>query len=419
VEYYAEHRGDAFYLYTNVDGAVDFKIVAAPVEAPGRENWSDWVAHIPGTYIVSFTPYQDYAVILERRDALPRLVIADYDGGRREVAFDEAAYSIGVDPGFEFDTQTLRYTYESPSTPEETYDYDMATRERRLLKQQEVPSGHDKSNYVVERFSVTAADGAEIPVTLLRLASTPVDGTAPAVLYGYGAYGITIPASFSTNVLSFVDRGLVYAIAHPRGGAARGRAWYLGGKLENKMKSFTDFNAVAEALIDRGYARARGVVSYGGSAGGLLVGAAVNLRPDLYAGVVAQVPFVDALNTISDGALPLTPPEWEEWGDPIRSAEAYGWMRAYSPYENIRAADYPPIMATGGLTDYRVTYWEMAKWTARLRDDAQGGPFFLRMNMGAGHGGSAARFEQLDERAHVYAFALEALGVADAQPAAP
>jgi oligopeptidase B len=212
-------------------------------------------------------------------------------------------------------------------------------------------------------------------------------------------------------VLPLVDRGAVYAIAHIRGSADKGRQWYLDGKLDKKMNTFTDFNAAAEALIAGGYTSAGKIVSFGGSAGGLLVAASVNLRPDLYGGVIAAVPFIDVINTISDGDLPLTPPEWEEWGNPITSAEQYGWIAEYSPYENIQQADYPPVMATGGLTDYRVTYWEPAKWIARLRDDATGGPFVLRMNMGAGHGGSAARFERLDERAHLYAFALKVWGI--------
>jgi oligopeptidase B len=250
----------------------------------------------------------------------------------------------------------------------------------------------------------------------LRLKSTPVDGSAPALLYGYGSYGATIPNSFSTSVLSLVDRGVVYALAHVRGGAAKGRQWYLDGKLDKKMNTFTDFAAAAEVLIEKNYAAEKKIVIYGGSAGGLLVGATVNQRPELFAGVIAAVPFVDVITTISDADLPLTPPEWEEWGNPIESAEQYGWIAEYSPYDNIRDADYPPIMATAGLTDYRVTYWEPAKWIARLRDDGTGGPFVLRINMDAGHGGSAARFERMEERAHLYAFALKAVGKADAKP---
>jgi oligopeptidase B len=240
-----------------------------------------------------------------------------------------------------------------------------------------VPSGHNPELYAVERFFITADDGAEVPVTVLRLKSTPVDGTAPLLLYGYGSYGLTMPAGFSTTVLSVVDRGVVYAIAHIRGGAAKGRQWYLDGKLAKKKNSFSDFANAAEELQERGYGRKGETVIYGGSAGGLLVGATLNLRPDLFGGAIAAVPFVDVVNTISDAELPLTPPEWVEWGDPINDPEAYATIAAYSPYENIRSdTDYPPVLATGGLTDFRVTYWEPSKWVARLRDDANGGPFF-------------------------------------------
>ncbi len=416
VEYFAEHHGDDFFIMTNADGAVDFKIVTAPVASPGRANWQDWLAHKSGSQVVTFTPYKDYLVRMERENALPRIVISTYDGNSHSVSFDEAAYALGMNAGYEYDTDVFRFTYESPSRPEETYDYNMASDERTLLKTQEVPSGHDPSLYVVERIEADGAGGAKIPVTILRLKTTAKDGAAPALLYGYGSYGIASAADFSANILSLVDRGAVFATAHVRGGADKGRQWYLDGKLAEKMNTFTDFNASAQALIDNGYTSKGRVVSYGGSAGGLLVAASVNLAPDLYGGVLAAVPFIDVINTISDADLPLTPPEWEEWGNPITSAEEYGWIAAYSPYENIKHTDYPPIMATGGLTDYRVTYWEPAKWIARLRDDASGGPFVLRMNMGAGHAGSAARFERLDERAHLYAFALKVWGLEDAEP---
>lgn len=416
--YYPEHHGDHFYIQTNADGAVDFKIVRAPVATPGREHWEDWLPHRPGSYISSFVPYAGRMVRLERENALPRLVVADYEGeGSYEIEFDEAAYALGLDPGYEFATETLRFSYESPSTPEQTYDFDMGTRERALRKTQEVPSGHNPDLYVVERLFVTAEDGAEIPVTVLRLETTALDGQAPLLLYGYGSYGIAIPASFSTTVLPAVDRGVVYAIAHVRGGASKGRQWYLDGKFEKKVNSFSDFARVAEELQARGYGRKGETVIYGRSAGGLLVGAAVNLRPDLFAGAIAGVPFVDVINTISDGELPLTPPEWVEWGNPITDPEAYATIAGYSPYDNIRpGVSYPPILATGGLADYRVTYWEPAKWIARLREEADGGPFLLKMNMEAGHAGSAARFERLKELSHDYAFALRIFGLADAEP---
>jgi len=415
--YSVEHAGNHFYIHTNAGGAVDFKIARAPVSAPGRENWADWLPAQEGVYVVDIVPYRNRLVRLQRRDALPEIVVSDYDRDEHVIAFDEAAYALGLNPGYEFDTEVLRFSYESPTTPGQVFDYDMATRERTLLKTQEVPSGHDPALYVAERLHATAEDGARIPVTLLRLKTTPTDGTAPLLLYGYGSYGITIPASFNASVLSVVDRGAVYAIAHVRGGAAGGRKWYLDGKLDKKPNTFSDFAAVAEALQKDGHASPSKTVIYGGSAGGLLVGATVNLRPELFAGVIGAVPFVDALSTISDASLPLTPPEWVEWGDPITDKSAFETIRSYSPYDNIRTdVPYPPVLATGGVADYRVTYWEPAKWIARLRAEAKGGPFFLKMNMDAGHQGSAARFERLKERGHDYTFALEIFGLADAEP---
>lgn len=411
--YYVEHHDKHFYIQTNADGATDFKIVRTPVDHPVREQWQDWLAHRPGTLLLDFVPYQDRIVRTERRDALPRIVVSDYARENEfDIDFPEAAYNLDFDSGYEYDTDTIRFTYESPSTPEQVFDYNLDSRERQLLKTQEIPSGHDASLYQVERLFIEADDGARIPVTILRLRVTPVDGSAPLMLYGYGSYGATMQAWFSSSVLSLVDRGVIYATAHIRGSSAMGRQWYLDGKLDKKMNSFTDFANVAETLQERGYGRKGETVIYGGSAGGLLVGATLNLRPDLFGGAIAAVPFVDVINTISDAELPLTPPEWVEWGDPIRSAEAYADIARYSPYDNIRDdIEYPPILATGGVADYRVTYWEPAKWVARLRDEASGGPFFLKMNMGAGHSGSAARFERLHERAHDYAFALKVFGL--------
>ncbi|ADM09062.1 peptidase S9, prolyl oligopeptidase [Parvularcula bermudensis HTCC2503] len=415
--YDVDHRGDHFYIRTNADEAVNFKIVRAPVEAPGRENWEDFIPHRSAVFLSGFVPFKDYIVRGERENALPRLIVGDYDGNEHSIAFDEAAYALGLDGWGEFDTELVRFSYESPTTPEQIFDYNMRTRERTLRKTQTVPSGHDPSLYTLDNLHLPAQDGETIPVTVLRLKTIPLDGSAPLLLYGYGAYGAYIPDSFSTSVLSLVDRGVVYALAHIRGGSAKGRQWYLDGKLDKKQNSFSDFNDAARALIDRGYTEKGRIVAYGGSAGGLLVGAAVNRAPDLYGGILAAVPFVDVLTTISDAELPLTPPEWDEWGNPITEREQYDWIAAYSPYDNIKAgAAYPPILATGGLTDYRVTYWEPAKWIARLREEATGGPFLLRMNMEAGHGGSAARFERLEERAHLYAFALDLLGKGETTP---
>ncbi|MEM7739246.1 MAG: S9 family peptidase, partial [Pseudomonadota bacterium] len=417
--YSVDHRGDQFYIHTNHDGAIDFKIVTAPEDHPDRAHWKDWLPHELGTYVTGMVTFRDWIVREERRDARPRIVVSRYDRtGEHEIRFDQDAYSLSLAGWGEFETDMIRFAYESPNQPSQVFDYDMASRVRTLRKTQEVPSGHNPDVYAVERFDAKASDGAFIPVMVLRRKAVELNGDQPVMLYGYGAYGIHIDDDFSTGVLSLVDRGVIFAVAHIRGSTAKGRQWYLDGKLEHKKNSFTDFNDSARALIDRGYTKRGRIVGYGGSAGGLLVGASVNLDPSLYAGIIGAVPFVDVLTTILDASLPLTPPEWEEWGDPINDPRAYDWIKAYSPYDNVaKGKTYPPILATGGLTDYRVTYWEPAKWIARLRDEAKGGPFLLRMNMTAGHGGSAARFERLKERAADYAFALDVLGLADADPA--
>ncbi len=417
--YDVDHREGRFYIHTNEGGATDFKIVSAPEASPGRENWTDWLPHEAGTYVTGFEAYKDWLVRSERKDGRPRIVVSDYDGNAHEIAFDQDAYALSLGGWGEYETDTIRFGYESPSQPSQVFDYDMRSRERTLRKTQEVPSGHDPSLYAVDAFLATAPDGAEVPVTVLRLKDTPMDGSGPILLYGYGSYGAYIPDDFDTNILSLVDRGVPFALAHIRGGSAKGRQWYLDGKLDKKANTFTDFNAAARALIERGYTSEGRIAAYGGSAGGLLVGAAVNLEPSLYGVVLGAVPFVDVVTTISDAELPLTPPEWDEWGNPIEDEAAFRTMMAYSPYDNVsEGTAYPPILATGGLTDYRVTYWEPAKWIARLRDRAAegSGPFLLRMNMTAGHGGSAARLTRLEERAHLYAFALDRLGKAEAEP---
>lgn len=417
--YEVDHRGEHFYIHTNADGAVDFKIMRTPVDTPGRENWEEWLPHEPGRYISTFVTYKDYLVRLERRDARPRIVVSTYEGESHAIPVDAEAYSLGLDAGYEFDTSTTRFTYGTPAQPKQTFDYDMVARDRTLRKTREVPSGHDPERYTVERIDAESTDGASVPVTILRLKSTPLDGTAPVLLYGYGSYGAFMPDGFSASDLSLVDRGVIYAVAKVRGGTARGRQWYLDGKLEKKENSFTDFLNSARALIDRSYTSKGRIVLDGRSAGGLLVGATVNLAPELFGGVIGGVPFVDVLNTMSDESLPLTPPEWPEWGNPVESREDYETIKAYSPYDNIRTdVVYPPIMATAGLADYRVTYWEPAKWIAKLRAEAKGGPFLLKTNMEAGHGGAAARFEALREQADLYTFALKVLGRAGAEPVA-
>ena len=408
VEYDVAHRGDRLFIRTNADGAVDFRIATAPVEEPGRGNWSDWLAHEEGVYVRGQRVFAGHHVRLERADGLPRIVVTDLASGEaHEIAFDEEAYDLALMPGYEFDTATLRFVYSSMTTPDRTFDYDMASRERTLRKTREIPSGHDPDDYVTRRLTATGDDGARISVSVLHHRDTSLDGTAPLLLYGYGAYGHSIPASFSTNRLSLVDRGFVYAIAHIRGGADRGYGWYLDGKREKKPNTFSDFIAAGERLIADGYTAKGRIAAHGGSAGGMLMGAVANLRPDLFAAILAEVPFVDVLNTMCDADLPLTPPEWPEWGNPIEDEAAYRLIASYSPYDNVAAREYPAIFATGGLTDPRVTYWEPAKWAARLRRLKTGdNPVLLHTNMEAGHGGASGRFDRLVEVAMVYAFAI-------------
>ncbi len=410
LRYDVEHHGEQFFILTNKDGAEDQKIMMAPVSAPQLANWTDVVAYREGCMIMSQVCLRGRLVRLERENSLPRIVIRELGTGEESaIAFDEEAYGLGMSAGYEFDTDWLRFTYASMARPAETYDYNMASRERILIKKQEVPSGHDPDKYKVSRVFATAKDGAVIPVSLLHRADLDLDGKAPCLLYGYGSYGSSMSASFRVRPLSLVDRGFVYAIAHVRGGTEKGWNWYQEGKLARKPNTFTDFIAVAEELARLGYTSKGHIVAEGGSAGGLLMGAIANLAPDLFAGIIADVPFVDVLNTIMDASMPLTPPEWPEWGNPITDRAAFESIRGYSPYENVTAQSYPPILAIAGLTDPRVTYWEPAKWVQRLRARMTGGgPIMMHINMSAGHGGSAGRFDSLKETALAYAFAIKA-----------
>jgi len=408
VEYDVSHHGERLLILTNADDAEDFKLVQAPVSAPGRAHWRDLVPHRAGTLVVGFAVFRDHLVRLERVDGLPRIVVTAFaDGTEHAIAFEEEAYSLGLEPGYEFDAATLRFTYSSLTTPQRTFDYDMARRTRVLRKEQEVPSGHDPADYVTRRLLATSHDGEPVPVSLLYRRDTPLDGSAPLLLYGYGAYGMATPAAFGTNRLSLVERGFVYAIAHVRGGTERGYRWYREGKALAKKNTFLDFIAAAEHLAARGYGRAGHIACYGASAGGMLVGAVLDMRPDLFRAAVAEVPFVDVLNTMCDASLPLTPPEWPEWGNPLEDPQAYRYIRSYSPYENVGARSYPHILATAGLTDPRVTYWEPAKWVAKLRAlKTDEHLLALKTNMDAGHRGAAGRFEHLEEVALMYAFLL-------------
>ncbi|QBR72501.1 S9 family peptidase [Beijerinckiaceae bacterium] len=408
LRYDVEDHQDRLFIRTNADGAEDFKIMSAPLATPGKSSWVEEVPHLRGHMIIRLAVYPDYLVRLERAGGLPRIVVRHLaSGDEHAIAFSEEAYSLGLEERLEYETNTLRFNYSSMTTPWETYDYDLVTRERILRKRQSVPSGHDPSQYVTRRLFAKAPDGEDIPISILHRAGLRLDGSSPVLLYGYGAYGSPVPASFSTNRLSLVDRGFIYAIAHVRGGTDKGWHWYSDGKLGKKPNSFTDFIAAAKFLIAAGYTAQGKIVAQGGSAGGMLMGAVVNLAPELFAGVIADVPFVDVLNTMLDASLPLTPPEWLEWGNPIADQSTFTIMRSYSPYENIGAKHYPPILALGGLTDPRVTYWEPLKWVARLRAMMTGGgPILLKTNMGAGHGGAPGRFDHLEDVALQYAFAL-------------
>ncbi len=419
VQYSIADRGDELFILTNADDAIDFKIVTAPLSSSARANWRDLIPHRAGIYLLDIELYANHLVRLERANALPSIVIRDLTTNEEHaIALDEAAYSLDTMGGYEFDTTTLRFAYSSMTTPSEVYDYDMASRARVLRKRQEIPSGHDPARYMTTRVMATAADGAQVPVSILHHRDLARNGQAPLLLYGYGSYGHAMPASFSANRLSLVDRGFVYAIAHVRGGADKGWRWYLDGKRDKKTNTFDDFAAAARALISAGYTSAGRIVGHGGSAGGMLMGAVANRAGELFAGIVAEVPFVDVLNTMRDATLPLTPPEWPEWGNPIADPAAFRTILSYSPYENVTAKDYPAILAMAGLTDPRVTYWEPAKWVARLRAGMTGGgPILLHTNMGAGHGGASGRFNRLDEIALVYAFALWAVGLANSDAA--
>lgn len=411
-EYSVEDQGEALIILTNADGAEDFKIVTTPLSALSRGNWSDLIAHKPGRLILSHMAFESWLVWLERANGLPRLCYRNGDGAVEAVAFDEEAYALGIGTNYEYTTDTLRFSYSSPTTPQSTIDVDLATGEQTVRKVQEVPSGHKPADYAVRRIFATADDGAMVPVTVLTRADHQDDGSAPCLLYGYGSYGISIPASFSTNALSLVDRGFVYAIAHIRGGKDKGFAWYKQGKAEHKVNTFTDFIAARDHLVGASIIDGRKVVAQGGSAGGMLMGAVANMAPEKFGGFIAQVPFVDVLNTMLDDTLPLTPPEWPEWGNPIADKEAFHRIKAYSPYDAVSAQDYPAIFALAGLTDPRVTYWEPAKWVARLRAlSTSYAPLLLKTNMDAGHGGAAGRFDRLDEIGEVFAFAIAVAGM--------
>jgi oligopeptidase B len=416
VEHVTRAGVDSLIITTNSGNAEDFRICSVPITDPSEKNWTEFLPHKPGRLILDVTAFKGHLARLEREDGLPRIVIHRWsDGAEHAIAFPEEAYSLGLSGGYEFDTTMIRFTYSSMTTPAQVFDYDMETRERTLRKTQEVPSGHTPSDYVTRRIYAPAKDGELVPISLLYRRDTKLDGTAPLFLYGYGSYGIAMPASFSTTRFSLVDRGFIFAIAHVRGGKDKGYRWYTGGKMATKLNTFTDFIAAGEHLVAEGFTTTGRIVANGGSAGGMLMGVVANMAPDLFLGIIADVPFVDVLNTMLDDTLPLTPPEWPEWGNPIASKTEFDMIRSYSPYDNVEAKAYPHMFAFAGLTDPRVTYWEPAKWIAKLREkNTSNNLVLLKTNMEGGHGGASGRFDSLKEVAFDYAFAMKIAGVAGA-----
>jgi len=414
VEYDVDHRGDEFLIRVNDTGR-NFRLVSAPVADPSPAAWKEVVPHRADVMLEQVLPFRDHLVLSEREQALNHLTIRDYaSGASHRVALPEPVYSVFPAGNSEFDTRVLRYSYQSFITPASVFDYDMASRTPRLLKQTEVLGGYDPARYASERTYAVAADGARVPVSLLFKKGTPRDGSAPLLLDGYGAYGFSAYVTFNSNVFSLVDRGAVVATAHVRGGGDMGKPWHDGGRMLNKKNTFTDFIAVAEHLVAQGYTAKDRLVIQGGSAGGLLIGAVVNMRPDLFTAAILQVPFVDVINTMMDESLPLTVAEFEEWGNPKNKAE-YDYMKSYSPYDNLAAKAYPAILVKTSLNDSQVMYWEPAKYVARLRTlKTDQRPLVFKINMAAGHGGSSGRYDRLREIAFDYAFMLWQMGLAPA-----
>jgi len=407
--YSVEHHGDRFFIVTN-ENAKNFKVVETPVASPDKEHWKDYLPYDPEVKVDAVDAFENHLVISERRNGLPAIRICDLKSGEtHEINFDEPTYEVSLDRNPVFKTGIVRIDYSSFITPNSVIDYDMVSRRKELKKEAPVLGGYKKSDYASERVFAKAVDGVEIPISLFYKKGFRKDGTAPLLLTGYGAYGISTDANFSSSTISLVDRGFVFAIAHIRGGGELGRTWYEDGKLLKKKNTFTDFVSCTQYLIDQKYAAPKRVAILGGSAGGLLMGAVMNMRPDLFTSVIAAVPFVDVLNTMSDPSLPLTVTEYEEWGNP-QDPKYFDYMASYSPYDNIEGKEYPNLLVTAGLNDPRVSYWEPAKWVAKQRRlKHQNRILLLKTNMGAGHGGDSGRFDQLKEVAMEYAFAIDTL----------
>jgi len=418
VEYSVDHLDGRFLIYTN-DGARNFRIVQASESDPSAANWRNWQAGTDSVFIEGFDVTRRFVVVSERAGGLRRLRVTELATGQSHViTFPEPAYGVFPSQNQDYDATTYRFSYSSFVTPASTFDYDLAKRTRVLRKRQEIPSGFDPARYEVRRVMARARDGVLVPVSILLPRGFFQDGSRPFLLYAYGSYGATTEPTFNANVLSLVDRGFGYAIAHIRGGQEMGRAWYDDGKMMKKKNTFFDFIDVAEYLVRERYTTPAGLVANGGSAGGLLMGAVVNFRPDLFRAVVADVPFVDVINTMLDASLPLTAQEWEQWGNP-RNPEQYAYMMSYSPYDNVEARTYPTMLVTTSLNDSQVMYFEPAKWVAKLRaTKTDGNPLYLKTNMAGGHGGSSGRYDRLREIAFRYAFMIDAVGL-PARPVMP
>jgi oligopeptidase B len=412
-EYYSDHRNGLLYIRTN-KGAKDFRLVTAPVTDPDPGRWKELIAHRPGVLLQNVAVFARHAVLTEWEDGLPQESILDFGTGKQHrIEFPEPAYSLQPDLNPEFDTNLYRYHYQSLVTPESVYDYDMDARKAKLLKRTEVLGGHDPSRYTSERIFATASDGTRIPIALVYRKGVRKDGKAPLLLNGYGSYGFSVPDNFQSQRLSLLDRGVIYAVAHIRGGSEMGKAWHDQGKMMNKRNTFTDFIAAAEHLMAEQYTSKDHLAIMGGSAGGLLIGAVLNLRPDLCHAAVLMVPFVDVINTMLDASLPLTVQEYLEWGNPNVKKE-YDYMKTYCPYTNLAAKDYPAILVMTSLNDSQVMYWEPAKYVAKTRAlKTDHNVLLLRCRMTGGHGGASGRYDLLRDQAFVFAFILDELGLGE------
>lgn len=412
LEYSIAHMDDQFYIRTNLN-AKNFKVMVTPEDATSRENWEDFIPHRDDVLVESMELFSDYFVLQERREGLTQMRVMNWDGEEHYIEFEDEAYVAYPSVNKEFDTNLLRLGYSSLTTPNSTYNYNMDTRELELLKEQEVVGDFDSGNYESKRILVEVRDGVKVPVSMVYKKGTSLDGSSPTLLYGYGSYGYSIEPFFSSIRLSLLDRGFVYAIAHIRGGEEMGRHWYEEGKLLNKKNTFYDFIDCGKHLVENNIADPERLYAMGGSAGGLLVGAVVNLNPELFSGVIAAVPFVDVVTTMLDESIPLTTGEYDEWGNP-NVEEYYHYIKSYSPYDNVEEKDYPPMLVTTGLHDSQVQYWEPAKWVAKLRDmKTDQNPLLLYTNMSTGHSGAAGRFERHRETARNYAFLLDLAGITD------